>query len=80
MMKPIRATASYSAHYCIIFCGLNNAVLVKPYHGLYLLVWVASFEDGLKLVKLRGQAMQAAADAQPSAMVSVIGLDAEKVS
>ncbi|CAO2824852.1 unnamed protein product [Amaranthus hypochondriacus] len=38
-----------------------------------------SFEDGLKLVKLRGEAMQAASDAAKSAMVSVIGLDAEKV-
>lgn len=37
-----------------------------------------SFEDGLKIVKARGEAMQAAADAQPSGMVSVIGLDAEK--
>lgn len=39
-----------------------------------------SFEDGLKLVKLRGEAMQAAADATPSAMVSVIGLDSGKVA
>ncbi|XP_068642500.1 uncharacterized protein [Aristolochia californica] len=38
-----------------------------------------SFEDGLKLVKLRGEAMQEAADAASSAMVSVIGLDSEKV-
>ncbi|KAJ6827935.1 uncharacterized protein M6B38_364195 [Iris pallida] len=38
-----------------------------------------SFEDGLKLVKLRGEAMQDAADAANSAMVSIIGLDAEKV-
>ncbi|XWS29071.1 hypothetical protein CRYUN_Cryun25bG0125300 [Craigia yunnanensis] len=38
-----------------------------------------SFEDGLKLVKLRGEAMQEAADAAKSAMVSVIGLDSEKV-
>eukprot|EP00271_Cylindrocystis_brebissonii_P015775 TRINITY_DN38788_c0_g1_i1.p1 TRINITY_DN38788_c0_g1~~TRINITY_DN38788_c0_g1_i1.p1 ORF type:complete len:401 (+),score=92.51 TRINITY_DN38788_c0_g1_i1:140-1342(+) len=38
-----------------------------------------SFEDGLRLVQLRGQAMQAAADSTPSAMVSVIGLDSEKV-
>ncbi|RID69446.1 hypothetical protein BRARA_C01540 [Brassica rapa] len=40
---------------------------------------VVSFEDGLKLVKLRGEAMQAAADAAKSAMVSIIGLDSEKV-
>ncbi|KAL0740800.1 hypothetical protein Bca4012_082313 [Brassica carinata] len=38
-----------------------------------------SFEDGLKLVKLRGEAMQAAADAAKSAMVSIIGLDSERV-
>ncbi|XP_077212987.1 uncharacterized protein LOC143848075 isoform X1 [Tasmannia lanceolata] len=38
-----------------------------------------SFEDGLKLVKLRGEAMQEAADAANSAMVSIIGLDSEKV-
>ncbi|OWM66658.1 hypothetical protein CDL15_Pgr010309 [Punica granatum] len=38
-----------------------------------------SFEDGLKLVKLRGEAMQEAADAAKSAMVSVIGLDSDKV-
>lgn len=38
-----------------------------------------SFEDGLRLVKLRGESMQAAADAKPSGMVSVIGLDADKV-
>jgi hypothetical protein len=38
-----------------------------------------SFEDGLKLVKLRGESMQAAADAVQSGMVSVIGLDSAKV-
>lgn len=38
-----------------------------------------SFEDGLRLVKLRGESMQAAADAVKSGMVSVIGLDSDKV-
>ncbi|KAM7259787.1 hypothetical protein ACFE04_015528 [Oxalis oulophora] len=38
-----------------------------------------SFEDGLKLVKLRGEAMQDAANAAKSAMVSIIGLDSQKV-
>ncbi len=33
------------------------------------------FEDGLKLVRRRGQAMQAAAIATPSGMTSVLGLD-----
>ena len=38
-----------------------------------------TFEDGLKLVRERGLAMQAASDAQPSGMVSIVGLEPEKV-
>lgn len=40
---------------------------------------VLSFRDGLRLVQRRGEAMQAAADATPSGMVSVLGLEPEKV-
>ena len=40
---------------------------------------VMSFEDGLKLVRLRGEAMQEASDAVPSGMASVLGLDVETV-
>ena len=39
-----------------------------------------SFEDGVKITKARGEAMQAAAEAADSGMVSVIGLDSEKVA
>jgi [acyl-carrier-protein] S-malonyltransferase len=39
-----------------------------------------SFEDGVKITKIRGEAMQAASDAADSGMVSVIGLDKEKVA
>ena len=38
-----------------------------------------SFPDGLRLVQRRGEAMQAAADATPSAMVSVLGLELPRV-
>ncbi len=34
-----------------------------------------SFADGLRLVRLRGQAMQEASEARPSGMTSVLGLD-----
>ena len=37
------------------------------------------FESGLKLVRRRGQAMQAAAQATPGGMISVLGLDEAKV-
>jgi [acyl-carrier-protein] S-malonyltransferase len=38
-----------------------------------------SFADGVKITKARGEAMQAASDAVNTGMVSVIGLDKEKV-
>jgi [acyl-carrier-protein] S-malonyltransferase len=38
-----------------------------------------SFEDGLRVVQRRGEAMQAAADATPSGMVSVLGLERPQV-
>lgn len=57
-----------------VTCGLSlGEYTALAFSGAF------SFEDGLKLVKLRGQAMQEAADAAKSAMVSVIGLDSEKV-
>jgi len=41
---------------------------------------VLSFEDGLRVVQRRGEAMQAAAEAVPSGMVSILGLDREKLA
>jgi [acyl-carrier-protein] S-malonyltransferase len=38
-----------------------------------------SFRDGLSVVQARGQAMQAAAEATPSGMVSILGLEADEV-
>ncbi len=38
-----------------------------------------SFEDGLKVVQRRGQAMQESADRQPSGMASLLMLECEKV-
>ncbi len=38
-----------------------------------------SFEDGLRVVQRRGEAMQAAADATPSGMVSILTLDRPRV-
>ena len=50
--------------------------------GEYTALYAAgriTFEDGLKLVQKRGAAMQEAADASNGSMVSILGLDEEKV-
>ncbi len=49
------------------------------YTALYA-AGVISFKDALTLVQRRGQAMQAAADTTKGTMVSIIGLDEEKVN
>jgi [acyl-carrier-protein] S-malonyltransferase len=40
---------------------------------------VLSFEDGLRVVQKRGEAMQAASDATPSGMVSILGLEIAEI-
>lgn len=50
--------------------------------GEYTALYAAgslSFADGLRLVQKRGELMQQAAEAVPSGMVSIMGLDVEKV-
>ena len=49
------------------------------YTALYA-AGLVSFTDGLKLVQMRGNAMQAAANDSDGSMVSVLGLDEEKVN
>lgn len=39
-----------------------------------------TFEEGLRLVQKRGEAMQESSDATPGGMVSILGLEREKVS
>jgi [acyl-carrier-protein] S-malonyltransferase len=62
--------------------GLRADVTAGLSLGEYTALYAAgvlSFKDALILVQKRGQVMQAAADATQGAMVSIIGLDEEKV-
>jgi [acyl-carrier-protein] S-malonyltransferase len=58
--------------------NVTAGLSLGEYTALYA-AGVISFEDGLKLVQKRGQAMQAAADASKGSMVSIIGLEQQAV-
>jgi [acyl-carrier-protein] S-malonyltransferase len=59
-------------------CGAAAGLSLGEYTALCF-AGVLEFDDGLKLVQERGAAMQAAADATPSGMVAILGLDVDKV-
>lgn len=73
-LEHLRGQAPEAVAGCVATAGLS----LGEYTAL-VFAGVFPFEDGLKLVKRRGEAMQAAAEANPGAMVSVIGLEPEKI-
>jgi [acyl-carrier-protein] S-malonyltransferase len=73
-LENLRATDPAAEAACAHTAGLS----LGEYTAL-VFAGALSFADGLRLVQARGQAMQAAADAAPSGMVSVLGLEPAKV-
>ncbi|HVJ85231.1 MAG TPA: ACP S-malonyltransferase [Caulifigura sp.] len=59
-------------------CEMTAGLSLGEYTAL-VFSGAMSFEDGLRLVQKRGQAMQDAADAKPSGMVSILLLSLEQV-
>lgn len=60
-------------------CELAAGLSLGEYTAL-VFAGVMTFEDGLRVVRKRGQAMQAAAEASPSGMVSILMLDRDQVA
>ncbi len=73
-LESLRQTDAAVIESCAATAGLS----LGEYTAL-VFAGALSFDDGLRLVQQRGQAMQAAADATPSAMASVIGLEQPQV-
>ncbi|MBL9092018.1 MAG: ACP S-malonyltransferase [Planctomycetaceae bacterium] len=59
-------------------CGAAAGLSLGEYTAL-VFAGVMDFDDGLRLVQARGAAMQAAADATPSGMASILGLERGQV-
>jgi [acyl-carrier-protein] S-malonyltransferase len=73
-LESLRASEPVALESCQAAAGLS----LGEYTAL-VFAGVMSLGDGLRVVQQRGQAMQAAADATPSGMVSIIGLERDKV-
>ena len=74
ILEVLRTRPATSTIRADVTAGLS----LGEYTALYA-AGLISFEDALVLVQKRGQAMQAAADDTKGTMVSIIGLDEEKV-
>ena len=59
-------------------CEATAGLSLGEYTAL-VFAGVLEFEDGLRLVQKRGQAMQDASDATPSGMISIIGMELAEV-
>lgn len=73
-LELLKAEHPGVAEACSVAAGLS----LGEYTAL-VFAGAMSFEDGLRVVRRRGEAMQQAADAVPSGMVSALLLDREKV-
>jgi [acyl-carrier-protein] S-malonyltransferase len=73
-LESLRATQPGAENECVATAGLS----LGEYTALAF-AGALGLADGVRLVKRRGEAMQAAADATPGAMVSVLGLELPQV-
>jgi len=73
-LESLKATSPDVVAECRAAAGLS----LGEYSAL-VFAGALSFRDGLRVVKRRGEAMQAAADATPSAMLSVLGLEQARI-
>jgi [acyl-carrier-protein] S-malonyltransferase len=74
LLEVLRTSAGTADLRPDVTAGLS----MGEYTALYA-AGVIRFEDGLRLVRKRGEAMQAAADKTPGGMVSLIGLEEDRV-
>jgi [acyl-carrier-protein] S-malonyltransferase len=73
-LESLKASSPEVVAQCHAAAGLS----LGEYTAL-VFAGVMEFESGLKVVQERGSAMQAASDARPSGMVSILGLDLPQV-
>jgi [acyl-carrier-protein] S-malonyltransferase len=73
-LESLRATEPELENSCVAAAGLS----LGEYTAL-VFAGAMSFQDGLRVVKRRGEAMQAASNATPSGMMSILGLETKQI-
>ncbi len=73
-LEALKQSEPEAVQHCAATAGLS----LGEYTAL-VFAGALSFRDGLQVVRRRGEAMQAASDAKPGAMVSVLGPEAAQV-
>lgn len=73
-LEKLKAENPGAVDDCVVTAGLS----LGEYTAL-VFAGAMSFDDGLRVVQERGRAMQAASDASPSGMVSVLGLERDQI-
>lgn len=73
-LEKLKAESPDVVQSCTVAAGLS----LGEYSALCF-AGVIAFEDALRTVRLRGQAMQQAADANPGGMVAILGLERSQV-
>jgi len=68
----------HNAPEAVLACEATAGLSLGEYTAL-VFAGAIEFEDALRLVAVRGEAMQEAADATPSGMVSILGLERQAV-
>lgn len=73
-LEQLKAAEPHAIEECVATAGLS----LGEYTALAC-AGALTFRDGLRLVQQRGQAMQEAADATPSGMIALIGMEENEV-
>lgn len=73
-LESLKATEADAVVSCSAAAGLS----LGEYTAL-VFAGAINFADGLRVVRRRGEAMQAAADVHPSAMISILGLEVPRI-
>ena len=80
LLEVLRARHADASGGCPVDAAVVTAGLSLGEYTALVFAGAIDFDDAVRLVALRGRAMQACAEARPGSMVAVLGLDRERIA